>query len=236
MKAVLFDLDDTLFDHQHSYRSGLHALRETFPTLQQRPFDELDQLYNHWLESLHARVLDGSYTLYQARTERFRQIFKHCGATVSDAELEQVIALHHQTYRESQRAIAGVVPLLEHLRAAGIRIGIVTNNLTDEQWGKLRQCQLEAYVDVMVTAEDVGISKPDPAMFYAALQQLDCESGETVMVGDSWRSDVLGATALGIRALWLNRYGHPCPNPVLAAEFTSYEPLADVLGLLCASD
>jgi FMN phosphatase YigB (HAD superfamily) len=84
----------------------------------------------------------------------------------------------------------------------------------------------------MVTAEDVGIPKPDPTMFQAVLQQLDCVAEETVMVGDSWRSDVLGATALGIRALWLNRYGHICPDPALALEFTSYEPLADVVVLL----
>ncbi len=52
------------------------------------------------------------------------------------------------------------------------------------------------------------------------------------MVGDSWKADILGARQAGIRALWLNRYEHPCPDPSLAAEFQSYIPLEQVLALL----
>ena len=232
MKAVLFDLDDTLVDHQHSYRSGLAALHEKYAPLRQQTLEALDVVYNQWLETLHVGVLEGRYTLLEARRERFRQIFRHCGATISEADLEDVIAIHHQVYRDSQRPIAGAVPLLEHLQRVGIKIGIVTNNLTAEQQGKLRQCRLESYVGVMVTAEDTGIPKPDPAMFEAVLEQLGCDPVDAVMIGDSWRSDVLGATALGMRALWLNRYEHTCPDPALATEFLTYEPLADMLTLL----
>jgi putative hydrolase of the HAD superfamily len=232
MKAVLFDLDDTLVDHQHSFRSGLAALRDAYSPLQGYSFEELETVYIQWLETLHRRVLAGTCTLYEARRERFRHVFQHCGAALSEADLAQVIDLHHHVYRESQRPVAGVVALLAHLRGAGLRIGVVTNNLTEEQWGKLRQCGLESYVDVMVTAEDVGIPKPDPTMFEAVLQQLACAAGDTVMIGDSWRADVLGATALGIRTLWLNRYDQTCPDPALATEFRSYEPLADMLARL----
>ena len=232
MKAVLFDLDDTLVDHQHSYRSGLVALRDQFAPLRQQSLEALDAVYNQWLETLHVGVLEGRYTLLEARRERFRQIFRHCDATISEADLEDVIALHHRVYRDSQRPIAGVIPLLDHLQHGGIKIGIVTNNLTAEQQGKLRQCGLESYIDVMVTAEDTGIPKPDPAMFHAVLAHLDCAADDAVMIGDSWRSDVLGATALGMRTLWLNRYDQSCPDPTLATEFLTYEPLADMLALL----
>jgi putative hydrolase of the HAD superfamily len=232
MKAVLFDLDDTLVDHQHSYRSSLAAVQQRYAALQQHAFEDLEQVYNHWLNRLHTEVIAGRYSLDQARIERFRQIFLHCGTTLSDVELAQVAELQREVYQASQQPIAGVVPLLMHLRSAGLQIGVATNHLRGEQVAKLRDCELDIWVDAMVTTEDVGIPKPDPTMFLAILRQLDCQPDEVVMVGDSWTSDILGATALGIRSLWLNRYGRDCPDPALAVEFHGYEPLEAMLRLL----
>ncbi len=229
MKAVLFDLDDTLADHQYSYRSSLAAVQAQYPVLQA---DDLEQVYNHWLNRLHSEVLAGRYALDEARIERFRQIFRHYGVVLSEAELDAVAQLQRISYQRSQRAIPGVIPLLEHLRGLKLGIGVVTNHLSAEQRDKLRDCALDSYVDVMVTSEDVGLPKPDPAMFRAVLAALDCGVEDVVMIGDSWQSDVLGATALGMRALWLNRYALRCPDPALAREFHSYEPLDPVLHLL----
>ncbi len=52
------------------------------------------------------------------------------------------------------------------------------------------------------------------------------------MIGDSWSVDVLGALGVGMSAIWLNRYGLPCPDPLLAAEINAFEPLDTVLELL----
>ena len=53
-----------------------------------------------------------------------------------------------------------------------------------------------------------------------------------VMIGDSWKADILGAAQAGIRALWLNRTGITCPDPKLAVEFRSFEPLTEMLALI----
>ena len=76
------------------------------------------------------------------------------------------------------------------------------------------------------------MSKPDPAIFDLALHLLHCTADESVMVGDSWEMDVMGARAAGLRAVWFNRTGRACPDPVLARELKSLEPVEEVARLL----
>ncbi len=92
-------------------------------------------------------------------------------------------------------------------------LGIVSNNLLDEQQEKLRVCGLDELVDALVVSEEAGVSKPDPAIFRVALDRLRVRADETVMIGDSWAADVEGARAAGIRAIWFNPAGAAAPDP-----------------------
>ncbi len=62
IRAVLFDLDDTLFDHRHSCRAGLSALRDGFDVLKGLGDEELEERYFYWLELIHLGVLSGKYS------------------------------------------------------------------------------------------------------------------------------------------------------------------------------
>jgi HAD superfamily hydrolase (TIGR01509 family) len=231
-RAVLFDLDDTLFDHQYSSRCGLAALCQRYPVLQQKPFAEIEGLYRDHLERLHRRVLEGLLSLDAARIERFRQVFLQCGAEVSDEAAADIAAQYHQVYFAVQRPLPGAIPLLTYLKKGGVNIAVVTNNLLKAQQRKLKDCGLEPYVDALIVSEKVGVTKPSPAIFEIALNRVWCVASEVVMVGDSWHADILGANNMGIRTLWLNRYDANCPDPDLAVEFHSFEPLAAFLDLL----
>ena len=81
-------------------------------------------------------------------------------------------------------------------------------------------------------SEEVGVAKPDARVFEAALSRLGGTPDEAVMIGDSWSSDIVGATGLGIRAIWLNRYDRPCPDSSLATEIRSLEPVDDIADLI----
>jgi len=113
-----------------------------------------------------------------------------------------------------------------------VRLGIVSNNILAEQESKLDEFGIRALVNALVVSADVGVSKPDPAIFGIALVRLGVTAGEAVMVGDSWASDIVGAAAAGLRAVWLNRTGEPCPDPSLATEIASLEPASSVMGVI----
>lgn len=233
LKAVFFDLDDTLFDHLHSTRQGLMAVCEAYPDLQQASIDVLFADYTRLLDEVHLRVLEGYLTIDEARRERFCRFFQlHAPGLADQPEvIEHAATLHREQYQISRQVVAGVVPLLEHLHGQ-VKITIVTNNIVKEQLDKLRHLRLEHLVDELITSEETGFIKPDPRIFHAALERSGCHAGEVVMVGDSWRSDVLGAHQAGIRAIWLNRAGTPCPDPQLALELLALEPVAEVVDII----
>ena len=87
----------------------------------------------------------------------------------------------------------------------------MSNNLFDEQREKLEECGLAPFVDALVVSERVGVSKPDPAIFVAALDALQRRAGDAVMVGDSWSADIAGARAAGIHPIWFNPLGAKRP-------------------------
>lgn len=224
--TILFDLDDTLFDHAGTARAALAATAAGRPALQQVPVEELYQRYSKLLEEMHPRVLSGQLSPPVARQLRFEQLLAPYERGISAAASRQVAEEHYGHYRRLRQPVAGALALLQRLKPA-YQIGIVTNNRTDEQREKLRVLGMSTLVDALITSEDVGVLKPDPAIFQVALQRLGASPAATVLVGDNWEADVLGALAVGIRPLWLNRTGAARPLPHVG-ELTSLQPLADV--------
>ena len=212
VKAVLFDLDDTLFDHAHCARTALGTIRASHASLAAIDPLQLEHTHSHILEDLHGDVAVGRLSLDVARMERFRRLFRFAGFEPDDALSSSTAAAYRQAYIDSRRAVEGAAALLEAVRIQA-RVGIVTNNLVAEQREKLRDCGLDRHIDVLMASEEAGVSKPNPAIFALALERLGCLADEAVMVGDSWENDIVGAQSAGIRAVWFNPRGEEPPTP-----------------------
>jgi putative hydrolase of the HAD superfamily len=229
INAVLFDLDDTLFDHHGCARDALTAVRDGHPCFGAVPFEELERAHARYLDELHREVMLGRLPLDVARRERFRRLFGAAGVTAADDLVDLAARTYRDRYREVRRAVRGVGALLPLVKARA-RIGVVSNNLLAEQQEKVAICGLDAFVDALVVSEEAGVAKPDPAIFRLALDRLGCRAGEAVMIGDSWPADVAGARAAGIRAIWFNRSGDAPPEDDRSiAELRALEPADAVL-------
>jgi putative hydrolase of the HAD superfamily len=227
-RAVLIDLDDTLFDHAHSSGVALRAVYDAYPALAGVPFATFQADHAELLEALHLEVLRGLRTIDAAREERFRLLLAHYTVNGSAAE---AAALYRATYLTDYRPVPGAAALLTWLRGR-VAVAVVTNNAQAEQEAKLERLGMTKLIDALVVSETVGAAKPDPAIFAVALHQLGAAATQAVMLGDSWAADVRGAHAVGMRAIWLNRRRRPRPDTTPAAELTSLEPLASVTALL----
>src|SRR6185503_7318280 len=95
-------------------------------------------------------------------------------------------AAYRRAYEDASYPVAGGPELAAALRQAGLPLVIVTNNIAVEQRLKLDRCRLTALVDHLVTSEEVGVMKPDRAIFDAALRRAGFEPEEAVMLGDAW--------------------------------------------------
>jgi putative hydrolase of the HAD superfamily len=225
IRAVLIDLDDTLVDHQHAMCTALRVLHDTDLRLQALDFDFLLAEWQHVLEAMHDDVALGRIPIHESRIIRYRHFYDLAGAPVDRAEAEGIAANHIQTYMGSRRIVPGAVALMEIVRQHA-RTAVVTNNTVIEQDEKLETFGLWPHVDALITSEECGVAKPDPAIFRSALERLGVAAHEAVMVGDSWANDIVGAANIGMRAIWLNRHGESCPDPAMATEVTSFEPVA----------
>lgn len=104
------------------------------------------------------------------------------------------------------RAYDDVAPAFERLRARGMRIGIISN------WdarleGLLRGLELGGMIDAVVSSAVVGLRKPDPRIFELACRELGVDPSESVHVGDHHYADILGARAVGMTPVLIDRHG-----------------------------
>jgi len=229
IKAVLFDLDDTLVDHHHASRAAILGVRDRFAVLQAVTAEALAAEHQRLLELLHHEVAVGARSAAEARIERYRRLFEFAGA--DPRHCAAATELHRRVYQANRQRVEGALELVAHLRER-LRVAVVTNNTVAEQTEKLATFGFAPHIDALVTSEEVGAAKPDARIFRTALERLHCEPYEAVMIGDAWHADVLGATGAGIRALWLNRHDAPHPDPAVAMQIRSLAPAAHVAALV----
>lgn len=207
-RAILFDNDDTLMDFQTGNRNAVNRLMDELGYFDPDRYDQYESVnLQCWAE-----LEKGLLTQNQLRLARFVRFFDRYPvpgdpkwAAERFAELlgEQSILLPHAL--EVVAAIAEKLPVL-----------LVTNGMTTIQKNRFARSPLRTLVKGMVISEELGVSKPRPGIFHAALDQLGVSPRDALMVGDGVNSDIRGANAAGIDACWLNPAGKPLPDGVRA--------------------
>ena len=218
-------MDDTIFDHSLTCRAALARLRRAETRLRGPSLDAIWHAYSRLLEQIQPDVLAGRVTIQEARIERFRQLARMCGCEISRQTAAGFSRGYRGYYQELRRTVPGVRRILERLHGRAV-VGIVTNNEVAEQEEKLDHFQLRPLIDFMIVSAGVGVAKPDPEIFRIALAKAGTLPEETVMVGDSWRSDVAGARSTGIRPVWFNRFHLARPDPWPVEELDSFRSAA----------
>lgn len=158
---------------------------------------------------------------------------------VSDPKRGAVDLLAGDAAEEVWRAVSGrswplldepfpdAAPCLEALVAAGYRLGVIANQRKAESQARLEWSGLLEHIEVTVLSGDVGIAKPNPAIFQLALQMAGCTASDAVMVGDRLDNDIAPAKAIGMCTVWLRRGLHEDYTPRTQSE----EPRATIGGL-----
>ena len=198
-KAVLFDLDDTLWPIAPVIIEAekiLYAwLSEHAPrVVEQYTIDTLRQARLELLASRPEFQLD----LGALRRAGLVAAFEQAGEDVGKVELAMV---EFFAARNAVIPYDDVVPGLLRLKSR-VLIGSVTNGNAD-----LQTIGLARHFHASVAAHQLGVAKPEPAIFHAGCEALGVHPSEAVYVGDDLLLDVQGAQAAGLRAVWMNRVG-----------------------------
>ncbi|GAA4972642.1 HAD family hydrolase [Kineococcus glutinatus] len=206
LAAVVFDLDGTLFDHPAAASAGLRGWlrslgRECTAELEAAWFAAEQRHFRAWREGLCDHD--------EQRRRRLRDVLPLLGLPVGDdAALDGQFRdgfLH--AYRQAWRGYDDVAGALDAVRAAGLRTAVLTNGPAEQQNAKIEAIGLGGRLGPVLTADELGVAKPDPRAFAAVCERLGTAPGETLYVGDEHDVDVLGARAAGLRAVHLDRTG-----------------------------
>lgn len=204
VRAVVFDLDDTLFDHTSSATAGVR----TWLTGLGATAD--DELLGQWfaIEQRHyPSWLAGELSHQEQRRRRLQDFLPLIGRPVpaTPAEQDAAFAVYVDCYTRNWSAFPDARPPLEVARSNGWRVGVLTNGSSRQQNAKLARIGLAALVDVVSTSEDLGVGKPAAAAYHLTCAGLGVEPAHTLMVGDNLDLDVVAARAAGLSALHLDR-------------------------------
>lgn len=128
------------------------------------------------------------------------------------------------------RAYGDTLPLITTL-AGRVKLGLVTNGLPGAQALKLRLSGIAGRFEAVAVSGAVGAGKPAPELFQWALRQLDVDAGDAIVIGDRLERDVEGARRAGIRSVWLNRYGAAAPPGAPTPDYV-VTGLHEVMGII----
>lgn len=210
VQAVFFDLNDTLLDGSGDQDAILRTCRSIASA---QPGLDADQLLvangevwqRYWPEVADKwtlGVLDGE----SVSLEAWRRTLRICGCN-DDSVARRARETYSQCHRESLRLFDDVDEL--SLLQPRFSLALVTNGASDTQREILRVLDIEHRFSAVVISAEVGVAKPDARIFRFALDELGVEPENVWHVGDSLSTDVAGAKAAGLTAVWLNRGGDP---------------------------
>ncbi|MDF2721935.1 MAG: haloacid dehalogenase [Paenibacillus sp.] len=234
IRAVLFDLDDTLLWDERSVKESFEAtcqaaaeavsvdpakleeeVRREARTLYEsyEPFPFTKQIGINPFEALWANFTEGEQQEFRQlqklapeyRTVSWTRGLKALG--VDDAELGYKLGELFPKERRSRPLVyEETFQVLDELKGQ-VKLLMLTNGSPDLQKEKIAGFeQLASYFDHIVISGSFGQGKPAAAIFHHALQLLDVGAEEALMVGDKLTTDILGANGTGIRSVWLNRH------------------------------
>lgn len=211
VEAVVFDLDDTLFDHTSSSRRALEGWLRTLGV----PVSP--SLAAEW-STVEARHFEtwrvGAISFEEQRRRRLRDFLPLIDRPVgADAELDSVFAGYLHCYEESWQAFDDAHPALDELTAAGLVLAVLTNGTAAQQQAKVERIGVAARLAAVVTSEELGVAKPAPKAYLATCQRIGSDPTRTLHVGDRHDLDVVAARAAGLPALHLDRLGENFEPP-----------------------
>ncbi len=196
IKAVIFDLDNTLLDFKKMKEYGVRA---AIGAMIEAGLDcDEEEAYKFIFEVYHNKGWE--YQLI------FDDFLKYKNGTVNNKLLAAAIVAYRRAKEASLLVYPNVRRTLIHLIKNGIKIAVVSDAPSREAWMRIYYLNLHHIFDIVLTFDDTKIHKPSPVPFKMALKQLNINPNEAIMVGDWPERDVVGASQVGIKTIFA-RYG-----------------------------
>lgn len=201
IKHVFFDLDHTLwdFDKNSALTFGkifkIHNLNISLET-----FLEVYEPVNlrYWRRYSHDEI-----DQMELRYGRLRDTFREIGFAVDETLIHDLSTDYIKYLSSFSHLFDGTLELLQYLQPK-YQLHIITNGFEEAQLKKMNASAITSFFKTITNAEMAGVKKPNPIIFDHALKIANAQSKESIMIGDNYEADVLGALNVGYDAIFFN--------------------------------
>ncbi|MGW1894273.1 HAD family hydrolase [Streptomyces sp. NPDC002004] len=237
IRAVVWDIDDTIFDYAGADTAGMRAhlaaegLLGRYGTAEAALTLWRELTDRHW-----ARFGAGAVGFQEQRRDRVRDFLAVGGSVagpMDDADADAWFGRYVRHYEAAWALFPDTLPALDAL-AGDYRHAVLSNSALTAQDRKLRALGVRDRFEAVLCAAELGVSKPAPEAFLAACDALGLRPSEVAYVGDQPETDARGASDAGLLGIWLDRNGSGGVREELPSGVHRITGLAELPGLLRA--
>lgn len=210
IKAVIFDLDNTLYAYWPAHYAGFRAVTDYARDVLGIEPECLPALHQEGDRMLRAHAGENAAAIH-SRLIRYQLMLEKKSLPILHAP--RMERRYWESFFAEVKPEPGTREALLALREHGLRIGVGTNMTAAQQYTKLELLGLLELVDFLVCSEEVSAEKPDRRLFDCCVEKAGCRAEECLFVGDDAKRDVTAALAAGLRPVWLQREGDEAALP-----------------------
>ncbi len=209
IKAVIFDLDGTLYDYNTLEKEAFAAVGELV-------LEKIGVSEEQYAEAFGRARQEVKKVLGEVAASHNRMLYFQ--KTMEFLDIRPLFLTHEMyetywgTFLDKMVLFPGAREFLDELYERNIRIGICSDMMAHVQHRKLMALGLQDDVDCLVTSEEAGVEKPSPEIFELCFRKLRFKPEEICFVGDTYEKDVKGTIAMGMQAIWFCPEGTQDPN------------------------
>ena len=213
IKAILFDLDETLMDRSSSIKRFLQAQHYRF--IHSLSPISVETYSNRFIE-LDNHGLVWKDVVYRTLISEFQ---------IQGLSWELLLEDYVKNLHKSCVLYDGIISTLEVFKKEGYQLGLITNGLYAVQWPNIQTLGLTPFFSSILISEKEGIKKPDVAIFHRGISQLKVTCEQAVFIGDHPISDIKGAKEAGLKTIWKRNQVWQAECLEADAQFDTFETL-----------
>ncbi|VXC51810.1 MULTISPECIES: YjjG family noncanonical pyrimidine nucleotidase [Chryseobacterium] len=205
IQHIFFDLDNTLWDHRRNAYLTIKDLfdKEEITLKYNIDFEEFHSVYHEINEKLWEQIRDGEIDKEYLRKHRFYDTFKHFG--IDDLELSMFFEEHFlDKILNYNHLVESAEYILDYLKTKNYTLHIISNGFQEVTERKCILSGIDHYFQTITSADSVGVRKPNPAIFEYSLGLSEAKKEESILIGDDWIADVIGAQNFGIDVIFFD--------------------------------
>jgi putative hydrolase of the HAD superfamily len=227
-KHIYFDLDRTIWDFDANSKDTFSGIYEKYELGRfYKDFEHYFRVYTKNNDYLWDLYREGKIVKNVLSKLRFEQTLEEVG--VKDDELAANIGKDYIGLSPTKKQLfPGSHEILSYLKEK-YNLHIITNGFKEVQYIKLSNCGLDKYFDKVFISEEIGYKKPHPEIFRYAITSVNAKKTESIMIGDDYNVDVIGAKDFGIDQVFFNPHKEVQNTKNITHEISSLLELKEIL-------